>query len=280
MTEAPLILAVVVLYRQRADESTSLTALRHMRASSPQLDMMLWDNTPDERVKPADFDGVYVHDGSNPGLAAAYNAALQLATERGARWLMLLDQDTFVSDEYLQEVMQLASIIDADAMVPRLISRGAVTSPFYPTPVGPMKPIEAGLHGLATKPLQAFNSGSVFSVAVLNAVGGFDCDFPLDYLDHATFATLQAKGGQVYVLHAALQHELASDTGNALDAGTLRRQQDVLEAEQRFYCKYGTEKERSATKKRLLQRAASVLVHKRDVRHAWLILKTLRGTGI
>ena len=50
---------------------------------------------------------------------------------------------------------------------------------------------------------------------MLRSIGGFPGEFWLDYLDHAVFDALAAKGYRVYALHAVLQHELAeSDLNN------------------------------------------------------------------
>lgn len=48
--------------------------------------------------------------------------------------------------------------------------------------------------------LRAFNSGAVVRVSAIREMGGFATEFPLDYLDQATFAELQERGGRVFLL--------------------------------------------------------------------------------
>ena len=241
------------------------------------MDLMLWDNTPGDVALPAGFAGVYHHDRSNPGLAAAYKTALQHAINTGAEWLMLLDQDTAVTEEYLAEVLTATKASQAAALVPRLTCNGRTISPFLPVTVGPPRELADDVVGKHVQPLQAFNSGAVLSVAALQAAGGFDTDFPIDYLDHATFTRLQRSGGQIEVLHTRLEHALASQAPGPLGKDALRRERDILAGERRYFRKYGTALERRQYPLRMLRRAASVIVHKRDFRNAGMMLRAMLG---
>jgi GT2 family glycosyltransferase len=286
---APQIVAVVVLYRMTAEESPALAALQSFRHSSTAaaaaIEPMIWDNTPTpahgmpvpDRAAPAGFDGIYHHDVTNPGLAAAYDAALQRAVARGARWVMLLDQDTTLTDDYLQEVLALTQTSAAAVLVPRLTCRGHVVSPFEPAFLRPPSELPPQVQGLWTAPLQAFNSGAVFAVEPLRQRGGFDLDFPIDYLDHSSFARVAAEGQGVYVLHTRLEHELASQIPGPLSDGALRRERDILAGERRFWLRYGTPAQRRLLWLHLLRRAVSVTVHKHDLRHARMLLRAALG---
>ncbi len=266
------VLAVVVLYRMRARQSLALQSLLIAHRS---LDVLLWDNSPNpEPAPPTSCQVVFHADPTNPGLAAAYNAALAAAAERGIPWLLLLDQDTEVTPAFLDEVCAATERATPDVVgfVPLLRHRGTVVSPFTPRLAGPNATLTPG------KSLQAFNSGAVLRVATLTAMGGFDPRFPLDYLDHATFAALQRKG-RVQVLQASLKHALSTDTGQALSAKERARQQHILAAERRFYRLHGSTAERLLHPIRLLRRAASVVAHKRDFASARQILRSALPGG-
>ncbi len=273
---------MVVLYRMTAEESPALAALQSFRHSSAAaaavIEPMIWDNTPATgRAAPAGFDGIYHHDVTNPGLAAAYDAALQHAEALGAGWLMLLDQDTTLTSDYLQEVLTLTQTSDAAVLVPRLTCRGRVVSPFEPAFLHPPNELPPHVQGAWTTPLQAFNSGAVFAVEQLRQRGGFDLDFPIDYLDHTSFARIAAAGESIYVLQAQLEHELASQIPGPMTDAALRRERDILAGERRFWLRYGTPAQRRLLWLHLLRRAVSVAVHKRDLRHARMLLRAAMG---
>ena len=54
----------------------------------------------------ADFPIHYVHDPSNGGLASAYNYALARAESEEREWLLLLDQDTSLTAEFISELVE------------------------------------------------------------------------------------------------------------------------------------------------------------------------------
>jgi len=110
-------------------------------------------------------------------------------------------------------------------------------------------------------------------VSAVRAIGGFPAEFPLDYLDHATFAELQAQGGRVYVLQSVLEHELSSNTERP-SAAAARRQHMVLHAEQRFYARYGTPKQRWLRRVRLLKAVAGRLLRRKEAGQTWRMLKS------
>jgi GT2 family glycosyltransferase len=237
------------------------------------MDLLIVDNTPQAQIVPAEYAGRYLHDGLNPGLAERYHYALGLAATEGFDWLMLLDHDTVVTSEYLAEVWARVGSVGPDvvALVPRLTERGVVCSPAEPPALGPPRAWQA--EGPASARLIAFNSGAVLRVSAMLAIGGFSKEFPLDYLDHATFAALQDKGGLVYVLGAALEHELSSNTERK-GAAAVQRQEAVLAAERRFYARYGTLGQRWLRRVRLLKAAAGRIVRGREGGQTWRMIKS------
>lgn len=245
------ILAIMVLYKSAPEESSAFRSLRDLlaldSAAQQRFACLLYDNSPEpHRVPDSGFPCTYVHDGSNPGLARAYNTGLRRAAETGAQWLMLLDQDTVLTPEYMGELLAALDAHHADprltAIAPRLYGQGRVLSPHLS--LTKYDEFPSHLHGLMTGFLYVFNSGALLRVADLQRIGGFDENFPLDYLDHATFHQLQAGGGRVFVLRAALPHELSlADPAGFSSPGFVRRYWPSMRAEHRYYRRYASKKE-------------------------------------
>jgi len=303
------ILAVAVLYKRTAEQSQSVAALRRLlvegRIGAETLDLMICDNSPYEQPAPAWIAGGYVRDVTNPGLARCYNQALRRAVEKGVAWLMLLDQDTTVTEEYLHEVLETAEAIETGealgaaealgrdqgvvAMVPKLIQGGVICSPIQPPRYGPARAVRAEYQGVAGGSLHAFNSGAVIRVSAIREIGGFPEEFPLDYLDHATFTGLQRRGGKLLVLRSELEHELSSNdqTGNdqagkdqagndqrGEHAISVQRQASVLDAEYRFYARYGSGAERRMWRFRLLRAVLGRVLRGKNGGQSWRMLKS------
>jgi GT2 family glycosyltransferase len=224
------ILAIAALYKQSPRESHALSSFIEILRDDPELgsrfSLVVYDNSPDGQRAPDEFPLHYVHDPANGGLAAAYNYALGRADEGGYEWLLLLDQDTTLTKEFFTELIACVRALRTEdnvaAIVPKLVVRGTILSPAEHFIDFIRHQFRNSVHtlgyeevGIQPGRISAYNSGSTLNVRMLRSIGGFPGEFWLDYLDHAVFDALAAKGYRVYALHAVLQHELAeSDLNN------------------------------------------------------------------
>jgi GT2 family glycosyltransferase len=275
------ILAVVVLYKMTFDQSRSLRSLLKAIAEDDALaktiDLMVCDNTPYEQDVPSSFVGHFYRDVTNPGLAHWYNLALGKAVESGIPWILLLDQDTDATAEYMAEVVAQAETIKENreivAILPKLVQNGIVCSPLAPPTYRHPRPFDKNFTGVALSRLHVFNSGSVLRVSALQDVGGFPKDFPLDYLDHATYAALQSRGGRLFILRSTLEHELSSNNVRRTDAAAVARHRSMLLAEHRFYKLNGSMTDRMYRRVRLIRGALSVLIRDGAVTRSFRMMK-------
>jgi GT2 family glycosyltransferase len=217
------ILAVVVLYRCELVHSQSVSSLLKILREHPELakhfSLLLYDNSPQpqDHTMQATFPIDYVHDPSNGGLATAYNFALARAEAEQRAWLLLFDQDTLVTKEFLVELVESARTLHGQAqvgaIVPKLLVRGAIYSPeanfLYQVrhPHRSLQTVEKDAVGIQQRHLNAYNSGATLRVSAMRAVGGFPLQFWLDYLDHALFRALFVGGFHIYVMRAELVHD-------------------------------------------------------------------------
>ena len=269
------ILAVVVLYKCELSQSQTVSTLFQILNENPELakqfSLVLYDNSPQPQVlaMAAAFPIRCVHDPSNGGLATAYNFALGCAESEGRAWLLLLDQDTLLTRDFIFELLQAANTLRNSpavaAIVPKLTVNGIVHSPAIPFLdqmrrqfLPPKEPIGQDVVGVLQQSMCAYNSASTFRVSALRSVGGFPSEFWLDFLDHAVFNALFARGDRIYVLYANLVHESSySDLGSM----PIWRMHNVLMAQTLYV------KQRGNFIDRLLYRIY-LLRHSRNVRQA------------
>jgi GT2 family glycosyltransferase len=231
MPRASSILSVIVLYNRELAHSQSVSSLVQILKENPEwakhFSLVLYDNSPQPQshTLQANFPIHYVHDPSNGGLASAYNAALRQAESEGRDWLLLLDQDTSPTREFLSELLETVSLhaaTEVAAVVPKLMVQGIIHSPatqfidqMRSQFQAPKEPIDKDVAGVLQQPMNAYNSGATIRVSALRSIGGFPAEFWLDFLDHAVFHALHAHGYRMYVLRAALMHEAShSDIGS------------------------------------------------------------------
>jgi GT2 family glycosyltransferase len=277
------ILAVVVLYNKRPAQSATLRGLDRAFSQDPKLlgeyRELLWDNSPRPlAVGSIPFLFEHRHSPRNEGVSGAYNAAASLAEAADAAWLLLLDQDTSVTPEFLQAMAaharRLAAQDNVAAAVPFLVAGDFPLSPRR-VRFGRYSPVDSDFSGVSQDEIFAANSGTLLRVAALRAVGGYSSDFWLDFSDIELFHRLHRSGYRLYVTgDARLQHDIALMDYDA--RMTPERYRNFLAAEGAFYDLHKSLPERLLYSARLLVRA----VRQRGLRNpefARLARRTLRS---
>jgi GT2 family glycosyltransferase len=220
-TNAALVraLAVVVLYRTSFAQSKTLSGLSQAFTEDPslaqQMDVLVWDNSPEaQRERSLPFVFSYQQSAANEGVSGAYNAATRIAVQRGCEWLLLLDDDTSVTSEFLRGMLKhAAEIADEErvaAVVPFLYAGTFCMSPRvwrFARHV-PLPPLTGAC--TETRSVFAANSGTLMRVHPLQSIGGYSSRFWLDYSDIEVFHRLHQHGFSVRIAgDLRLEHEMA-----------------------------------------------------------------------
>ncbi len=179
---------IVVLYHPSPD------VLENIKSYSSMSDhLYIWDNTPNgspltERLP----EGVVMHhEHTNMGLPYAYNRALEAAEKAGCTHLMTMDQDSRFEnfENYLQQVKTLSD--------PQI----AVFAP----------PINHDEKSGGIRYRISCQSGSIFTLAALQAIGGFREDLFIGMVDAEISLKVQERGYKIYQLVGCnLVHEVGS----------------------------------------------------------------------
>jgi glycosyltransferase involved in cell wall biosynthesis len=239
----PSILAVIVLYKTVARYSASVTSLKHaLQATSKdsvQLHVLLIDNSPVGGAAPRLFENeVYIGVPENAGLAYAYNRGMLFAQEKGCEWLLTLDQDTSLPENFLSGLLEVIRLVGDDpqiaAIVPRISGDGRTLSP-YTFRWGALPTwFPQGYSGVTDQTTYALNSASLFRLSALRQAGGYDSRFWLDASDHSMFHSLAAHGKRTYVAGGIhVQHALSVlDKSSPMSEA---RYENMLAAESAFW---------------------------------------------
>jgi GT2 family glycosyltransferase len=211
------VVAVIVLYEvQPRDVATFVTlspAITRLSEWRGGLRVLLYDNTPEGGDPGPLAEGVqYEPAGFNAGLAAAYNRALEVAQLHGCSWLLLLDQDTVLPNDFLEsllgELREYETNADVVAVVPIVRSGGVVASPKRVGFFG-LKAFAKTPRGIQDAEIASINSGTAIRCDFVRSIGGFSRAYWLDYLDHWLFRQIYATGKKVAVSNCVLEHSLS-----------------------------------------------------------------------
>ncbi len=233
------ILIVLVLYKCELQNSLSYHSLTQtIQHLSVPHHLLVFNNSPEIAVPPSDQYEV-AHEATNVMLSGAYNHALQVAASAKDTWLLLLDQDTQLTESYFQTLSAFfqhqydTNIVN---VVPRLLGNGRVISPhrtqFFHSFRQPV--LQFGEHD---GHVIALNSVSLLSVDFMQSIGGFSSEFPLDMLDKWTSLQIFKQHKKYYVLDTTLEHHLSVlDTQQYMSESRYSR---LLESEYHYFKKLG-----------------------------------------
>lgn len=256
------VLAVVVLYKMRPSDSvgfqTLQTAISALGEDGRQVRVLLYDNSPvSHEIESLPGNTLYYTSGRNEGIAGSNNAALKLALNEGCQWLLTLDQDTVLPQDFLLRILAIAvrseKVDEIGAIVPQLTLGSRLLSP---TRIRPWRAsyLPRGFVGFMPGEIRAFNSASLFRVSALKQIGGFSLEFWLDYQDIYVYHMLHRIGKKVYI---AGDIQVEHDLSVVSQRGSLNptRYRNLLQAESAFHDLYAGNLSRLLLSGRLLGRS-------------------------
>lgn len=224
---------VIVLYQYSLDESITFKTLnKQLGKTTIDYELVLYNNDVNQKIEAAGC--LIVNSEENKKLEGAYNFALERALETGKSWILLLDQDTEIPDNYFNELEKLFSdnySPDLVAVVPKLISEGEIISPVQVTH---LMRFERGINsnGYNNKRINALNSLSLLNVEFIKSIGGFSKDFPFDLHDHWCYNKIYKNKKKVYILDITTEH--SSSFNNFEENVSVSRYKEFLSTEDRF----------------------------------------------
>ncbi|MDT2827552.1 glycosyltransferase [Enterococcus viikkiensis] len=234
---------VVVLYNMTFSESSTIISLNKLLASAafPEIrEVLIFDNSQ-KANEPQGLDQrfAYYHSKENVGLARAYNRALEESKEEIA-WLVTLDQDTTLTGDYLNELISCsAKVSDSTvAIAPIIKDQDQQISPVRSDTLRPLHSALPQGNQTYSSVIMVINSATAVRTGFLKKIGGYNLEFPLDYLDHWLSWRIFAEGKEVIILKVELQHELS--VLNYAEHMNFFRYQTILQAEKCYYSLYAT----------------------------------------
>jgi GT2 family glycosyltransferase len=236
---------VIVLYNKNQIIPSSLKVLDDLFDNYMDTvhNILIYDNS-DKPLKNIDkiFQNKnvvieYLHNPSNPGLAKAYNYALQISNSKKKRWLILLDQDTILNHFFiynLKDSLKLTSYSGSKivAIIPKVQDGKNVVSPTRFINGVFITKIKKLQFGILTGQISAINSGSCISIDFLNSIGGFNENFPLDMLDHWLYYTIYKSNKSVFFNNNVIKHSLSVSSGSM----PTNRYKNAIKCEKHLYC--------------------------------------------
>lgn len=215
------LLILIVLFNMRLDECKTYNSLsEYLHLLNLPYEIILYNNSPQIQISQSGNEienCIIINAEQNEKLVGPYNYAWKYAIEKQFDWIMLLDQDTLLSEDYLMKIGEQIPNVEGNiaAITPKVYSHKFQISPVilnkYTGAFGQQKEWCGTNDKIGNDSyLTAVNSGSVLRVQAISHINGFCEDFPLDFLDYWYFYEFYCMGYSVLPINASLIHELSS----------------------------------------------------------------------
>ena len=219
----------LVAYSKEFTQTESFKSLDNLSYSiKKSLNLIVFDNGRREVTEyklPEGFSSVSYYFNKEMierGTRIAYQYALDNMADS---WLMLLDDDTSITDNYILKVLKEISNTQVEALCPLIFDEQVQLSPTDSDTVKSLNfPKGSGIY---SKNITGISSGLVLSKEFMLEIGGFTKEFPLDYLDHWVFWQLRDRKKKIKVIDEIVQHQLSE-----------KRFYSIFSSEYLFYKKY------------------------------------------
>lgn len=231
---------VVVLYNMTFSESPTVVSLNKLLSSGafPEIrKILIFDNSESSTI-PEGLDKrfVYYHSKTNVGLAKAYNYTLSQSFD-DTEWLVTMDQDTLITADYLTEIVKHHDISsDIVLLAPLVKDQNQQISPVFGDSLRPLHKDLPKKNQSYSQMVMVINSGATIRVSFMREIGGYNLDFPLDYLDHWLCWKVFKEQKKIFILNVTLQHELS--VLNYVDQMNISRYKSIMHAEAIYYSSY------------------------------------------
>ncbi|MDP2025006.1 glycosyltransferase family 2 protein [Sulfuriferula sp.] len=212
LAHRPSVVAVVVTYQPALEVLKQLLDALVPQVTSVVVvdngshsDLAAWNSERDTRVVEL------LRLGENRGIAAAQNAGIQWARNRGARFVLLMDQDSIPAPDMVEKLVSTISEQDSPATAgPRYLDeRQDNPPPFIRVRGLRLERCICSTKASVVPVDYLISSGCLIPMPVLDKVGGMRDDFFIDYVDIEWGLRARHYGFQSYgVCSAHMQHSL------------------------------------------------------------------------
>lgn len=179
---------IIVLYKICLNDSNTFKSLnRIMLRNGEKINLIIYDNSPYNQ----DFYNSnkvtvisYFNDKNNPGVSKAYNYGADIARNKGFKWIVLLDQDTTFSTDFVSKALDAINYNTQIKLFAPILKLKDGT-PFSPSRYifKRGQPVKLRQGVLSLEKYAPVNSGMIINIDAFIKVGGYVEQVKLDFAD-------------------------------------------------------------------------------------------------
>lgn len=174
---------------------------------------------------------IYFTESKNLGLSKAYNFVLNKINLSNDLYLMILDDDTKLTDEYFYEV-EKEIMNNYDILLPIVVSKNQIISPANIQFNCRVKMIES-INDINSNKITAINSGMVVKTEYYK-MNRYNENIFLDYVDHEFMRTARINKCKIRVLNSKIYQSFSRNEKQ--DISSLKTRFHIYKKDFKVYC--------------------------------------------
>ena len=227
-----MLYALVVIYNKKCIDSKTLNNLLKYKE---KIKIVIYDNST------KDFENeefckqekiMYYTKRKNVGLSKAYNYVISQIKYDKEDYIIILDDDTELNDEYFSEVFSKVKNTQADILLPIVKSNNQIISPSL---------IQFGcrviqlqdLNCIDINKITAINSGMVIKMTVFESTKYCEKIF-LDYVDHYFMKEIREKQYNIKVMDSCIMQNFSRNEKQSIES--VRFRFNIYKKDFKKYC--------------------------------------------
>ncbi|PIA86234.1 glycosyltransferase [Streptococcus parauberis] len=229
-----MINAIIVLYNKSYKDSITINSLSK---TNHNFNLVIYDNgTKDfgnrEWCNQNNF--TYLGDGTNRGLSYAYNRAIEQINPSQNDFLVILDDDTYLSEDYINELVSISNSKSSfDVFLPIVKTEKFILSPSRIEHSGRVILLE-NVRNIDYSNITAINSGMVVKGNVYKNIK-YDENLFLDCVDHDFMNQISIHKYKVKILNSVINQTYSRESESNIKNIKIRF--EIYQKDFKVYCK-------------------------------------------
>lgn len=228
-----MIYALIVIYNKKCIDSKSFNFIKKY---NDKIKIIIFDNST-KNLKNKDFCDAnnieYYSLNKNVGLSKAYNYVISKINVSPDNYLMILDDDTSLNDNYFEEVFKSTKNGEYDLYLPIIEANKKIISPSNIQFNCRVKGI-SNIKKINMNKITAINSGMVVRTSVYNNITYNEKIF-LDYVDHDFMKNIRKNGYRIKMLDSVIKQDFSRNEKGELTSELFRFK--IYKKDFKIYCK-------------------------------------------
>ncbi len=227
-----MIHAIVVIYNKKCEDSVTIKTLLKYKK---KINIYIFDNStiPNNNMEFCKNELIYYFTlNKNVGLPAAYNYVIGKINKNDKDYVLILDDDTILNDNYFAELFSLTSDNEYDVILPVVKSNHQIISPSN-IQFGCRVKRVSSVNKIRKDKVTAINSGMAIKVKIYDFIKYDEAMF-LDYVDHMFMKKIREGSFSVFIMNSIILQNFSRNEKQKIEAVKFRY--NLFKKDYKYYC--------------------------------------------